>query len=277
MSLRTGVCGGVRVRLGRLSEMVNTSKIESLDFLVSTENSDVEDWHSVLKADLQPLVQKNYMTETGGSERSREESARPRRRRSQRDSDSSRSKSPHKSPLTSPFFTEEASYADFKLQAHVETGKSRAGAVSPVRGLARERSLAGLLSTDAPPSEVRRPSISFEVSSDPTPTVLAAPASCLDLDGHESVSVLATSSLAEHFDSRPVVDEVPNIVIPSAKSELLTLTLYDSTNFEHAIDLLRVSSNLFDQVHVESSSRLIFCITSFRLKEWIISLMDWLQ
>lgn len=50
MSLRTGVCGGVRVRLGRLSEMINTSMIESLDFLVSTENSDVEDWHQVSRA-----------------------------------------------------------------------------------------------------------------------------------------------------------------------------------------------------------------------------------
>jgi hypothetical protein len=50
-SLRTGLCGGIRVRLGRLSEMVNTSMIESLDFLVSAENSDVEDWHRVLKTD----------------------------------------------------------------------------------------------------------------------------------------------------------------------------------------------------------------------------------
>lgn len=49
MSLRTGTCNGVRVRLGRLSEMVNTSMIESLDFLVSAENGDIEDWHKVLK------------------------------------------------------------------------------------------------------------------------------------------------------------------------------------------------------------------------------------
>lgn len=45
MSLRSGVCGGVRIRLGRLSEMINTSCIESLDFL---RNSEQEDWHSIL-------------------------------------------------------------------------------------------------------------------------------------------------------------------------------------------------------------------------------------
>lgn len=44
MSLRSGLCGGVRVRLGRLTEMVNTACIQSLDFLVSAENSDYEDW-----------------------------------------------------------------------------------------------------------------------------------------------------------------------------------------------------------------------------------------
>jgi phosphorylase kinase alpha/beta subunit len=46
MSLRSGVCGGVRIRLGRLSETINTSCIESLDFL---RNSEQEDWHSILK------------------------------------------------------------------------------------------------------------------------------------------------------------------------------------------------------------------------------------
>jgi phosphorylase kinase alpha/beta subunit len=46
MSLRSGICGGVRIRLGRFSEMINTSCIESLDFL---RNSEQEDWHSILR------------------------------------------------------------------------------------------------------------------------------------------------------------------------------------------------------------------------------------
>ncbi|KAG0323867.1 hypothetical protein BGZ99_002400 [Dissophora globulifera] len=46
MALRTGVCNNVRVRLGRLSEMVNTSCIESLDFLVTKKDID---WLGILR------------------------------------------------------------------------------------------------------------------------------------------------------------------------------------------------------------------------------------
>ncbi|KAF9375773.1 hypothetical protein CPB97_011252 [Podila verticillata] len=46
MNLRNGVCNGVRVRLGRLSEMVNTSCIESLDFLVTKKDID---WVGILR------------------------------------------------------------------------------------------------------------------------------------------------------------------------------------------------------------------------------------
>ncbi|KAI9345534.1 glycosyl hydrolases family 15-domain-containing protein [Obelidium mucronatum] len=60
MSLRSGMCGGVRVRVGRLSEMINTSCIESLDFLVNSETvGETEDWHSVLKGEWhQPEIRK---------------------------------------------------------------------------------------------------------------------------------------------------------------------------------------------------------------------------
>ncbi|KAF9946925.1 hypothetical protein BGZ72_011015 [Mortierella alpina] len=46
MTLRSGVCNNVRVRLGRLSEMVNTSCIESLDFLVAKKDID---WLGILR------------------------------------------------------------------------------------------------------------------------------------------------------------------------------------------------------------------------------------
>ncbi|KAF9976352.1 hypothetical protein BGZ73_008710 [Actinomortierella ambigua] len=46
MTLRSGVVNGVRVRLGRLSEMVNTSCIESLDFLVTKKDID---WLGILR------------------------------------------------------------------------------------------------------------------------------------------------------------------------------------------------------------------------------------
>ncbi|EGF82837.1 hypothetical protein BATDEDRAFT_247, partial [Batrachochytrium dendrobatidis JAM81] len=50
MSLRSsGVCNGVRIRVGRLSEMINTACIESLDFLVDTQNADYENWQEILR------------------------------------------------------------------------------------------------------------------------------------------------------------------------------------------------------------------------------------
>ncbi|KAI9318508.1 glycosyl hydrolases family 15-domain-containing protein [Dichotomocladium elegans] len=45
MNLRCGQCGGVRVRLCRLAEAVNTSSIESLDFLINQPDMD---WESIL-------------------------------------------------------------------------------------------------------------------------------------------------------------------------------------------------------------------------------------
>ncbi|OAD77179.1 hypothetical protein PHYBLDRAFT_32569 [Phycomyces blakesleeanus NRRL 1555(-)] len=45
MQLRGGTCNGVRVRLSRLSETINTSNIESLDFLISKPDID---WKNIL-------------------------------------------------------------------------------------------------------------------------------------------------------------------------------------------------------------------------------------
>ncbi|KAI9468947.1 MAG: glycosyl hydrolases family 15-domain-containing protein [Benjaminiella poitrasii] len=47
MNLRSGECNGVRVRLSRLTETVNTSNIESLDFLISKPDVD---WNLILSS-----------------------------------------------------------------------------------------------------------------------------------------------------------------------------------------------------------------------------------
>ncbi|KAG2199209.1 hypothetical protein INT47_010584 [Mucor saturninus] len=47
MNLRSGECNGVRIRLSRLTETVNTSNIESLDFLI---NKPDVDWSNILSA-----------------------------------------------------------------------------------------------------------------------------------------------------------------------------------------------------------------------------------
>ena len=45
----SGLCHGARVRVGRLSEMINTACIESLDFLVNHGSESSEDWDRILK------------------------------------------------------------------------------------------------------------------------------------------------------------------------------------------------------------------------------------
>jgi phosphorylase kinase alpha/beta subunit len=45
----SGICHGTRVRVGRLSEMINTACVESLDFLVNHGSESSEDWDSILK------------------------------------------------------------------------------------------------------------------------------------------------------------------------------------------------------------------------------------
>ncbi|RKO84684.1 family 15 glycoside hydrolase, partial [Blyttiomyces helicus] len=96
MSLRSGMCGGTRVRLGRLSDMVNTACIESLDFLNTSERAVDNDWHPLL---------------TGAAS-------------------IAASTSSAKSPLTGAFFSDEPTDEDasaldgFKLQDHVEDAPS---------------------------------------------------------------------------------------------------------------------------------------------------------
>jgi phosphorylase kinase alpha/beta subunit len=46
-TLRGGYCGGIRVRLSRLSETINTSNIESLDFLVNKPDID---WQQIIRS-----------------------------------------------------------------------------------------------------------------------------------------------------------------------------------------------------------------------------------
>jgi hypothetical protein len=45
----SGICHGTRVRVGRLSEMINTACVESLDFLVNHGSESYQDWDTILK------------------------------------------------------------------------------------------------------------------------------------------------------------------------------------------------------------------------------------
>lgn len=109
MTLRTGVCNNVRVRLGKLPEMINTSCIISLDFLV--DKTDI-DWKNILYGSL---------SRRGSSIRLRSSNEGRRRPSSIRRSMSG-------SKLTSPFNkldgfdyqTLSKTFSSFKLRDHQE-------------------------------------------------------------------------------------------------------------------------------------------------------------
>ena len=111
MSLRSGSVNNVRVRLGRLHEMINTACIESLDFLASGLGG-VAEWHDVLKGQV-PWTSESrrlYLSEnvtTATSATVGRERKRTTRRKLSHD--------PSKSPLlTSQIYTEDpaSSYLD---------------------------------------------------------------------------------------------------------------------------------------------------------------------
>lgn len=89
MSLRSGYCAGVRVRLGRLQEMLPTSCVESLDFLPAIEPH----WMSVLGYSAHPHHKHAYLS---GIDR---KSAATAKRNIKKSTDKLGSKSPLLSPL----------------------------------------------------------------------------------------------------------------------------------------------------------------------------------
>ncbi|KAJ3277594.1 hypothetical protein HK104_003175, partial [Borealophlyctis nickersoniae] len=123
MTLRSGRCGGVRVRLGRLGDMINTACIESLDFLVSSQNSEYEDWHCLLKRGspvMQPEVGRLHLNQEETEEGVGPTTPRRRfRRRSSADLGSW-------TPLVSPWYAAESKVMDsFKLHDHVDDQPSQ--------------------------------------------------------------------------------------------------------------------------------------------------------
>ena len=141
MSLRSGICGGVRIRLGRLSEMINTACIENLDFLTS---SDQENWHSVLsggehpvdvsqiRLNLPPIPFKSSETELRPLGRASTQSAgglKKRRTVRRRSSSEHNTVNGSKSPLTKPIYSDEDldRAADFKLREHIDLNPMERG------------------------------------------------------------------------------------------------------------------------------------------------------
>ena len=128
VSLRSGVCGGVQVRVGQLKDFINMTCIESLDFLVSSRSyGEMEDWHQVLKGS-QPISEDCRRLPLSNEKLSRV----PGRGRTVRkkDNSSSTSGTPQSAGLKSPYYSDEATPIrsdDFKLLDHVDMDKIELG------------------------------------------------------------------------------------------------------------------------------------------------------
>ncbi|KAJ3272324.1 hypothetical protein HDV01_005758 [Terramyces sp. JEL0728] len=67
----SGICNGTRVRVGRLSEMINTACIESLDFLVNRSVDAKEDWDEILREHtVEEVAQQKLKINTTGTSKS---------------------------------------------------------------------------------------------------------------------------------------------------------------------------------------------------------------
>ncbi|KAJ3221856.1 hypothetical protein HK099_003040 [Clydaea vesicula] len=256
MTLRSGVVGGVRVRVGRLGEMVNTACIESLDFLVSTDNGDVEDWHAVLKSDeikvgfgktLNLDTRETSEVASRASTPGRSNSVKPRRntsiyRKKSGDFSHYALKSPISPSLASPFFSD----LDFKLNDHVEgysvigeylltvlyfrsiLHPTRSKANSPTRMSAKDNNVE---KAEIATRLVTKAADGVKEEKDVSPASLLFP---------NKPGNIITSDLEEtlHEDDSEL------------SLDMLSLTLNDRSNLKNAIKILRSSSNLYDQIDI---------------------------
>ncbi|ORY50715.1 phosphorylase kinase alphabeta [Rhizoclosmatium globosum] len=281
MSLRSGMCGGVRVRVGRLSEMINSSCIESLDFLVSSVG-ETEDWHSVLKGEWhQPEIRKLQTETPNGAPTPTNEKPKPVRGRSLRrkssgDMSSFISQSITKSPLKSPYYTEDPlSYEEnFKLKEHIElldklelgpsvANKMNRDDASPMRGVSSNRAAArgglGVLSGSNDVLEksshdgTRRSSYTFDINDMANLKSVMKKTSSQGLNDSNGQSN-AQSPLAKISNgttgwSKTNTPEDSKLGSQNGiPHEVLTLTLNDPTHIEAATELLDASSNIYDQI-----------------------------
>ncbi|KAG0360373.1 hypothetical protein BGZ54_009575 [Gamsiella multidivaricata] len=214
MTLRSGVCNNVRVRLGRLSEMINTSCIESLDFLVTKKDID---WLGILRGAADR--RKGRTARKLGLNEKQTQATTPELEGDSyfgsqgRSSTDGVSPSPHAAagepsePYTQKRYRKGQAKA-FKLKDHEEPRVIRKGSSTGLN--------AGILTPDL---------VNLEISEAPT---------------GENTSDSAAFAAGEDEDS----DEGS----PDGNMDSLGLTLGDPSNMEAAQNMLSISVNLYDQV-----------------------------
>ncbi|KAI9206273.1 glycosyl hydrolases family 15-domain-containing protein [Polychytrium aggregatum] len=222
MSLRSGSCAGVRTRLGPLSEMINTARIESLDFLKGDNSTYDSKWHHILcgkphpQSDIRRLPLSEQATHQSSVENWHTKS--PGRRSVRRHSGEFHPSSfPTKSPLTSPFYREEPLHMLYDESGAPESFKLR----DPVYNSPTKLEMG--LACAAPPASslVETPSTG---------------------DGEPAVA----NPIAQTDSGQATAPQ--DAAVDGISSDLLTLTLGDPSQFDNSVKLLRNSANLYDQI-----------------------------
>ncbi|KAJ3104027.1 hypothetical protein HDU97_009574 [Phlyctochytrium planicorne] len=286
MSLRSGTCNGVRVRIGRLTEMINTSCIESLDFLASRDQDNHQEWHSLLQGDNTRVenIRRLHLSHENESHPSPSHT-KPRSIRRKSSGDLTRPQSATsqaaKSPKHTPHVSNEKAQPEaesYKLKDHVDSdetqhtlqlnphthsltsedavvclGSPRTRPRSPSRAHSSSRLGRGSISYGNKSSESLLRSEIEDASSQSYNIPMN------DIHGnvaHVSVDVgsldaKSPSDQSEASKNSPLTISTESPVTPNAQAstgEFLSLTLGDGSNVNAAINLLKSSANLFDQI-----------------------------
>lgn len=209
MNLRSGECNGVRVRLSRLTETVNTSNIESLDFLINKRDVD---WSNILSTN------KSYH----------------RNRKTQR-----RLGFEESSNVTSPGGALTPGGARTPRRRSTFSGKSLGTPLDKLNDDSYFQDIAAALEKingQAPPAFKLK---DHEVNDSSTSTPKSAESPVTTTNGTDA-SLNNRKSANLTID----VDEANS----HATEMLLSLTLGDMSQFDSAIKSLQASVNLYDQI-----------------------------
>ncbi|KAG0258761.1 hypothetical protein BG011_003091 [Mortierella polycephala] len=250
MTLRSGVCNNVRIRLGRLSEMVNTSCIESLDFLVTKKDID---WLGILRgaADRRKghnarklgLNEKQTQAATTGSR-----TPGNHRWSMRRHSSVSGGNFPFASLITPAVNNEQEGESYFGSHNRIYSGGapvSHAAAAEPSDSSTQKRqkksqAKAFKLKDHEEPRVVRKGS---GVGSSSNFSALTS-----DLTNLEISEAPAGGSVLESEVLPTGEDDDSDEGSPDGSMDNLGLTLGDPANVEVAQNMLSISVNLYDQI-----------------------------
>ncbi|KAI9366911.1 glycosyl hydrolases family 15-domain-containing protein [Zopfochytrium polystomum] len=228
----------VRVRVGRLSEMVNTACVESLDFLLLAQPAaEYEDWHDVLKGE--STSKKRLLANGVPAEESRGNLSSKSGSASTRSRSMRRRSSGELARFTGLGRSSASNRSDYDLRKFSVNNLSGPDAKLTVRALSPQRGAVSNRAVKSPLGEVLPPTTQGAIDGENQPPPLLV---------RDSFIFDITDSPLEQQPLNKVASSAEDRQSPLLEEGLLTLNLKDPSHVKEAIELLKASTNLFDQV-----------------------------